>query len=501
MSNNSHAAYQKLVERFTQLHRFNHLNSLAMWDQSVMMPSGGNQARSEAIAELSGLCHNLLTAEEVGEWIQEASQNPANDVIQASLREMGTRYRHASVMPETLVKAKSLATSACEHAWRSQRPENDWQGFKTNLAEVLKLTREEATIRAESSGTDCYDALLELYEPGMTCQQLDGLFNDVKSWLPGFIQTALDHQKSESCQKPSGPYDTEQLKALSVAVMKTLAFDFDHGRLDVSAHPFCGGVPEDVRITTRYKNDDFIESLMGVIHETGHASYEQNLPRETVALPVGQARSMGIHESQSLFFEMQVGRSPEFLAMIRPLLLEHLTAGDEPAEFALDNLQKIYTRVKPGFIRVEADEITYPAHVILRYEIERGLLEGNLDLDDVPDAWNEKMQAYLGLSTEGNYKDGCMQDIHWPMGAIGYFPSYTLGAMYAAQQFAAMNKAIPTIRDQIHNGDLSNMRQWLKANIWDHGCHYSTSELIEKATGEPLNANYFKQHLQQRYLS
>ncbi|MET4695386.1 carboxypeptidase M32 [Endozoicomonas lisbonensis] len=500
MSDQSNNAYEKLVERFTKLHRLNHLSAIANWDQAAMMPSGSNRARSEALAEISTLTHELLTASEVGDWIQAASDKTQDSFKKASLREMERQWQHASVIPADLVKARSLVTSNCEHAWRSQRPENDWQGFSKNLQEVLQLTREEARIRSESTGLSPYDAMLELYESGMHSQQLDALFGEVKQWLPDYVQQATEQQKSVQYQMPEGPFATEHLKALSLEVMTLLGFDFNRGRLDVSAHPFCGGVPEDVRITTRYRDNDFIESLMGVIHETGHACYNQNLPADTPGLPVSFGRSMGIHEGQSLFFEMQIGRSREFLALIRPLLIKHLTQGKELPAYQLDNLETIYRRVQPGFIRIEADEVTYPAHIILRYDIEKALINGDMAVADLPDAWNEKMQKYLNLSTQGNYKDGCMQDIHWPSGAFGYFPSYTLGAMFAAQLFAAIQTTIPDVHSRISRGDLSSIFDWLKENIWSQGSRYTTSELMVRATGEDLNASFFQQHLKKRYL-
>jgi carboxypeptidase Taq len=266
----------------------------------------------------------------------------------------------------------------------------------------------------------------------------------------------------------------------------------------VSTHPFCGGVPEDVRITTRYTEDDFMRSMMGIVHETGHARYEQNLPRETVSLPVGRARSMGIHESQSLSFEMQLGRSPAFLALIAPLVRQHL--GDQAA-FTPDNLARLYTRVHPGLIRVDADELTYPAHVILRYEIERDLINGQIEPDDIPALWDEKMAQYLGVDTRGNYQNGCLQDIHWTDGSFGYFPSYTLGAMYAAQYFATIRDQHPELDARIAAGDLSPLFDWLKGNIWTQASRWPTPELVQRATGEPLNPAHFKAHLQRRYLA
>jgi carboxypeptidase Taq len=280
--------------------------------------------------------------------------------------------------------------------------------------------------------------------------------------------------------------------------MGLLGFDFEAGRLDISLHPFCGGVPQDVRVTTRYNTATFAPSLMGIIHETGHARYEQCLPRDTLYLPVGRARSMGIHESQSLSFEMQLARNPAFLQLIAPLVKKQL--GDQAA-FDAANLARMITRVHRGFIRVDADELTYPAHVILRFEIERALISGEIEAEDIPALWAAKMQDYLGVDVAGNYENGCMQDIHWPMGMFGYFPSYTLGAMYAAQYFATIRKLRPDMDACIAGGDLSPVMNWLDANIWSQASRWFTDALVTRATGEPLNAKHFRQHLETRYLA
>jgi len=274
-------------------------------------------------------------------------------------------------------------------------------------------------------------------------------------------------------------------------------FDFEAGRLDVSTHPFCGGVPEDVRMTTRFHEDDFLGSLMGTVHETGHARYEQNLPRDWLGQPVAEARSMALHESQSLSFEMQLGGHPGFAKLLAPMLAQAF--GDQPA-FAPDNLCKLMTRVKRGLIRVDADEVTYPAHVILRYEIERPLIEGDIEPDDIPALWDAKMQELLGLDTRGNFKDGPLQDVHWPEGLIGYFPCYSLGAMFAAQWFAAIRRAVPDLDQRIAAGNLAPVFDWLRENIWTQASRWTTDELALRASGEVLNPAHFKAHLQARYL-
>jgi carboxypeptidase Taq len=337
-----------------------------------------------------------------------------------------------------------------------------------------------------------------LYEPGTTTTSLTTVFDEVKQWLPALIDQAIEKQKSESMLIPTGHYPAAQQKALGSEIMSLLQFDFDHGRLDESTHPFCGGVPSDVRITTRYNEAEFVQSLMGIVHETGHARYEQGLPTSLAGLPVGEARSMGIHESQSLFFEMQLGRSAEFIAQLSEKSARYFS-DDDPALFAADNLQRIYTRVKKDFIRVNADELTYPAHVILRFEIERDLMNGVIAHRDVPELWNDKMQSYLGLSTQGNYTNGCMQDIHWTDGSFGYFPSYTLGAMYAAQFMAAMKRTVD-VESVVRSGDLSPIFSWLSENIWSKGSLLTTDELVKSATGETLNAAHFQAHLRNRYL-
>ncbi|AUX93522.1 carboxypeptidase M32 [Mixta gaviniae] len=491
------SAYQQLTRTFQRLSRFGHLSAIAGWDMQTMMPPAGSQARGEALAELSVLQHQILTDSRVAAWLDAAQQESLNDVEQANLLEMTRAWQQAALLPASLVEAKSIAGSRCEHAWRQQRPANDWQGFAANLKEVVRLSREEAEIRAQAAGCSRYDALLDLYEPGMTSAQLDTTFGDLIQWLPSLLERVVEKQAAEPVDTPLGPFPIEAQRQLGLQLMKLLGFDFNAGRLDVSAHPFCGGVPEDVRITTRYNENEFVSAMMGVIHETGHARYEQNLPKTWGGQPVALARSTAIHESQSLFFEMQLSRSAPFLQHILPLVTAQM--GDQPA-LTPDNFVRLNQRVKRGFIRVDADEVSYPLHVILRYEIERALIGGDIEVEDIPALWDEKMQRYLGLDTQGNYRDGCMQDIHWTDGAFGYFPTYTLGAMYAAQLFQAVRRALPQLDQQIAAGELQPIFDWLSQNIWQHGSRFPTAQLIAQASGEDLNPLHFRRHLEQRYL-
>ena len=490
-------AYDELKRIWTQLHHFGHLQAIAGWDQSAMMPPKGNDARANAMAEMEGLLHRLRTDPKLASLLASADGEPLDDVARANLVEIRRDWRASNALPQALVEAQSLAAARCEHAWRSQRPANDWVGFLENFHEVLRIAREIAQRLSDATGLAPYDALMDQFEPGTTSADVDRVFGDLQQWLPGLVQQVRDKQARETVVLPTGPFAKAAQRAMSLDVMGLLGFDFDGGRLDESAHPFSGGVPEDTRLTTRYREDDLMQSLMGTIHETGHARYEQNLPREWLGQPISNARSMGIHESQSLSFEMQLGRSRAFAGLLAPRLRAHF--GDQAA-FEPDNLHRLMTRVKPGFIRVDADELTYPAHVILRYGIEKKLIEGSLKAEDIPALWDEGMQSLLGVDTRGNYSNGCMQDVHWSGGAFGYFPCYTLGAMYAAQWFAAIRRQTPDLDARIARGDLAPAFDWLRANIWTQASRWPTAELAKRATGEALNPQHFRRHLEARYL-
>ncbi len=491
------SAYASLSGTWKQLHHFSHLQALAGWDRMSMMPTNGNAARADAMAEMDGLLHSIRTNPSLKAQIDAARREPLSETEQANLREIQRDWRTANALPAELVQRQSLANARCEHAWREQRPANDWKGFLENFREVLKCSREQAAFLSGETGLAPYDALMDYYEPGMTGDQLDVLFGDLLTWLPDLVRKVRDRQATQVVHAPKGPFPRAAQYAVGLAAMKLLGFDFNSGRLDESAHPFCGGVPEDTRLTTRYREDDFVGSLMGTIHETGHGRYEQNLPRDLLGQPVAWARSAGIHESQSLSFEMQIGLSRAFVGLVAPHLATQF--GAQPA-FEPENLYQHLIRVQPSYIRVEADELTYPLHVILRYRIERDLIEGRVEADDIPALWDAAMAELLDIDTRGNYRNGCMQDVHWGEGLFGYFPSYTLGAMYAAQWFAAIRRAVPDLDARMAAGDLSPAFDWLRANVWSQGSRWTTDELVTRATGSKLDAGHYRRHLETRYL-
>ena len=441
--------------------------------------------------------HRLRTDASLADRLARAEQEPLSAYQRANLREIRREWHQANALPTELVQRRQLATSRCEHAWRSLRPANDWAGFLEHWKPVLAIAREEATLLSQQSGLAPYDSLMDRYEPGMTSATVDRVFGAVRKWLPGLIQRVIERQSSLPVIDARGPFPIEAQRALCQQVVRRLGFDFEAGRLDASAHPFSGGVPEDVRMTTRYRDDQFLPALMGTVHETGHGRYEQNRPREWLGQPVSEARSMALHESQSLAFEMQLGGHPGFARVLSPLLAQHFA--DQPA-FEPNNLHRLLTRVQRGLIRVDADEVTYPAHVILRYEIERPLIEGLIEAEDVPALWDAKMQELLGLDTRGNFEDGPMQDVHWPESLFGYFPCYSLGAMYAAQWFAAMRRAMPALDAHIAAGDWRPVFDWLNEHIWSQASLWTTDELAVRASGEVLNPAHFKAHLEARYL-
>jgi len=491
-------AYQALEARFKRLSDIRGALAVLHWDRQTMMPAGGNAVRADQVATLQQIGHELLISDETGALLEQASAEVAGlDEWQgANLREMCRAYAHATALEPELVAAQARATARAEMIWREARPRSDFKRLLPALEEVFRLSREEAAAKALALDLAPYDALLDGYEPGLTSAAIDALLDPLADLLPDLLEQVLTRQR-EPLPTP-GPFPAAGQKALGLRLMRTLGFDFEHGRLDESAHPFCGGVPDDVRLTARYDESDAASGLMAILHETGHALYNAGLPKAWRGQPVGRALGMVAHESQSLLIEMQVCRSRAFLGYLAPLLRE--TFGADGEAFSADNLYRAAIRVGRGFIRVDADEVTYPLHVVLRYRLEKALLADDLRLADLPGAWNEGMRALLGIVPPDD-RLGCLQDIHWPAGAIAYFPCYTLGALMAAQLFQAIEAAAPDALAGIARGDFRALLAWLRANIHEHGARDDTQTLLTRVTGRPLEARPFLRHLEARYLS
>lgn len=492
-------SYDILERRFRQIGDLQHAEAMLGWDEAVMMPVGGGDARAESLATLTATVHRLISAPDNAELIDAAAAEELDAWQRANLREITRSWREAVALPESLVTARSLAGSRCEQAWRSARPRQDWRAIEPLLAEVVALTREMARCLGNAAGLAPYDALLDRYESGVSQALIDPMFAELKLFLPEFAERVIASQPPVRSFPDAIP--AARQGGLGRALMVALGFDFERGRLDTSHHPFCGGDPDDTRITTRYDETAFLSSMMGVLHETGHALYQQGLPAAWRRQPVGDSLGAAVHESQSLLMEMQVCRSRPFIEFAAPLIREHLDPGSNDAAWASENLYRHSTHVAKDLIRVDADEVTYPLHIIMRYELEQALLQGDLEVSDIPGAWAEKMQAYLGIDTRDNLADGCMQDVHWFAGLVGYFPTYTLGALIAAQLYARARAVVPDLEASIARGDFAPLLSWLRTNVHGKGALQRAAELIEEVTGAPLGTAAFRAHLEARYLA
>jgi carboxypeptidase Taq len=494
-------AYAELEARFRRLGAVEEAIALLHWDAAAMMPAGGTAGRAEQLATLRGIAHELLTGPEIADLLQSAAAEAATlgPWQRANLREMRRLRRHAAAVPADLVEALSRARSESEAVWRIARPADDFALALPGLERVLDLTRQTAVAKADMLGTSLYEALLDPYEPGMSTETIDHLFDAIGGFLPELLDTAVARQPTRPAfPDPQGPFPIALQRRAALTLMRRIGFDFSHGRLDESAHPFCGGTSDDVRLTTRYDENDFAKALMGTLHETGHALYKRGLPAEWRLQPVGAARGMAVHESQSLFLEMQVCRSRAFASFAAPLLRERFDGAGEAWE--AEALYRRQIHVEPGLIRVDADEVTYPAHVILRYRLERAMLARDLLPRDLPGAWADGLRQLIGVVPRSD-RDGCLQDIHWYDGAWGYFPTYTLGALIAAQLFAAAKRALPDIAEQIGRGEFAPLFGWLRQHVHSRGSLLSTADLVQEATGQPLGVAAFERHLRERYLA
>ncbi len=495
------SAYAELEDVFRRHAAIGEAAGVLHWDMSVMMPRKGSEARAEQLSVLQVAAHALMTDPVTADRLDaaEAAGDGLDPWQAANLREMRRQWRHATAVPADLVEARTKAAMTCEMLWRDARPAADFAMVSEALQTVLDLCREAGAAKAEAMGLRLYDALLDEYEPGGRAAAIDPVFDDYAAFLPDFLDRVLAAQgRRPAPTMPAGPFDIDAQEDLCRRMAARVGLDFEAARLDRSRHPFSSGYAGDSRITTRYDDADFMTALMAVLHESGHAMYESSLPTGWRHQPVGESRGMALHESQSLIVEMQAGRSLAFVRFVAPLLREAF-AGDGPAWHA-DNLYRLCIRVAPDFIRVDADEVTYPAHVILRYRLEQAMLAGDLSVSDLPGAWGDGMETLLGIRPPDD-RQGCLQDIHWYDGAWGYFPTYTLGAMAAAQFFQAAVAADPDIPDALSVGDFQPLMTWLKSHVHDKASRFTTAEVLEQATGRALDPSAFKAHLQNRYLS
>ena len=481
-------SYEKLERRFARIADLNAASRTVRWFSLTYGPAGGETARGHQLATLGGLAHEMIVAPETADALAAAKADQPWRA--ANLREMRRMHAAAAAVPSDLVEAKARAVSKAQAVWHEARPKGDFATFLPVLREVVERTREEARIKGESMCLAPYDALLDSYDPGRRSEGVTAMFAELEAFLPGTIDRVRGGPKLPG---PAAPRD--RLERVARRLMAMLGLEQHHVRLDESAHPFSTGEPEDVRITTRYSGPPG-ETLMAVLHESGHALYTRGLPVDWRRQPVGRNRGMTVHESQSLSIEMQACRSRAFAVHYARLLKEEF--GAESA-WDPDTLYGVLTHVEPDLIRVEADEVSYPLHIAVRYRCETALISGELEPADLPDAFDDAAESLLGIRPPG-LRDGCMQDIHWAGGSFGYFPTYTLGALMAAQLAEAMRAAVPDLDREIERGNFAPLVEWLRANVHGRGCFDPTSDaLLEQATGRPLDTGAFQRHIGERY--
>ena len=489
--------YRKLKEIFAEASISSDIQSILHWDMATTMPENARNQRGEQLAYMSKLRHEILSNDNVIDLIQkvDVSNLELNDL--ANFNEMKREHLFLSALPVDLVEALSKASATCEGLWQQARKECNFSLVSKSLEELINLTKQEANILGDKLNCSPYQALIQKYEPLANVDQIKNLFDDLKPFLIESIDNIIDAQKNEIFIPFNKGILPETQHAIAKFLMKKIGFDFTRGRLDKSEHPFCGGATEDVRITTRYSDVNPLSSLEGVMHETGHALYELGLPKEWHHQPAGKSRGMAMHESQSLLIEMQITRSLAFKKFLSSLLKESFNITGK--EFSFKNLYKLGTRVKKTYIRVESDEVTYPLHIMLRFNIEKMFFDSDLKVNDIPDVWNDEYKKIFGIDVD-NDTNGCLQDIHWYAGLIGYFPTYTIGALTSAQFANKLRKDIPDLDNKIEKGDFKSLIKWLKTNIHEKASFFSSDEILQKVTNSSLNAKYFKEYITNRYL-
>lgn len=465
------------------------------WDERTFMPTQGASLRGDQLALLARLNHEMLTAPVIGELLAQAEGTTTEEGQQANLREIRRQFERAVKLPARLVEELARATTHGQQAWEQAKRRNDYASFQPHLETILRLKREEA--QAVGYEAVPYDALLDEFEPGMTTAQATTTLQELRKQLVPFLAQLMAGGKKPPVEFLSRNYPVDRQQVFVQAVATAIGFDFTAGRLDVTAHPFCSGMgPGDVRLTTRYNSQHFNEALFGTLHEAGHGIYEQNLPAQHHGSPLGVACSLGIHESQSRLWENFIGRSKPFweyyFPLARQIFLEALHG------VSLEDFYFAINDVRPSFIRIEADEVTYNLHIILRFELEQALLHGDLAAADLPAAWNEKFQSFFQLQPPTDAL-GCLQDIHWSAGLIGYFPTYTLGNLYAAQFMEQARRDLRDLDFAIRLGHFDDLKRWLVEKIHTHGQRYRAPELCQRITGMPLSPTPLMQHLRRKF--
>jgi carboxypeptidase Taq len=487
-------AYDRLLSTVRRINNVSNAAGLLSWDQQVMMPPEGTPARSQQLSALSAVQHELLTDEETGDLLDELGDADLTDDRAAVVREVRRDYERAVRVPTDLVEEISSTSSEALSTWETAKAEDDFDAFAPYLERLVELKREYA--EHIDPDRDPYAVLVEEYEPCLPLDQIESILEDLKQTLVPMIDAVRGSDVSLAVDAFAGEFDEDTQETLSREALTTLGYDWDRGRLDTSSHPFTSGTQFDARVTTRFDESDPLGALTATVHEFGHAFYQLGLPDDAYGTPLGEARDLSVHESQSRLWENHVGRSPEWWELFLPTFQEHFPATAEvtPRE-AYEAANQVH---EDNLIRVEADELTYHLHIVVRFEIERELISGDLDVADVPEAWNDRYERYLGIRP-GTDAEGCLQDIHWSYGNFGYFPTYSLGSVMAAQLYDAAEAEIDDLPDRIRAGEFDALQEWLRENVHRHGKRYETNDLVVEATGEDFAADAFVDYVTGKY--
>ncbi len=487
-------AYETLLERARRWNTIGSAAGVLAWDQQVMMPEGGTPARSKQLSSLSSVRHDMLTDDETAELLETLADSDLTDEQAAAVREIRRAHERAAAVPVELVEEISEASSEALPAWEEAKATDDFDHFAPHLERHVRLKREYA--EAIDPDSDPYEVLFADYEPCLSIERAEAILTELRETLVPMIEAIRESDADLAVDTFEGTFPTDDQEALSREALELVGYDFSRGRLDVSSHPFTSGNQFDCRVTTRFDESDPLGAIGSTIHEFGHAQYNLGLPQEHWGTPLGESRDLSVHESQSRLWENHVGRSKPFWELFLPTVKERFPqVADATVEDAYEAANQVY---EDNLIRVEADELTYHLHIIIRFEIERDLVRGDLTVEDVPEVWNDKYEEYLGIRPETD-AEGCLQDIHWSHGNFGYFPTYSLGSVMAAQLYAAADEAIDDLDDAIAAGDFDPLHEWLAENVHRHGSRYETNELVEEATGEPYTADAFIDYVEAKY--
>ncbi len=492
-------AERRLYELWGEIRDLQSVKDLLDWDQETYLPPGGVENRAKIAATVAAVKHQRMTSPELQDVLATCAEAPEDSILAAQVRCARLEVDRAVRMPESLVREIAQARSTGGANWQKARAESDFSMFEANLRRLIELRRQEAAAMQQDHGDDngdgnAYDAMIHRFEPGATEASLAPLFQELRDALTPLVRSAKESGTTVDESPARGDFPEDRQQQFTRMLAQSIGFDFDIGRIDRSTHPFCIGInPTDVRMTWRCRATDFRSAVFGILHESGHGMYEQGLPAEWIRTPICDAISLGIHESQSRLWENHVGRSRGFWTWAFPRYRE---AFPDAAETDVESLWPLLHTVRPSLIRVEADEATYNLHIIVRFELERKIFAGELEVEDLPAAWDDLYEELLGIRP-GNAAEGVLQDVHWSQGMFGYFPTYTLGNVIAAQLYEAAESDLGDLEELFTRGEFRPLLDWMRDKIHRHGGRYDALDLVERATGKPLAADALLAYLRQ----